>query len=52
MPAQEHVQKAIQEANEKERHLWRHTRRLIKGLQIAIFLYLLYPIALGVIRAI
>lgn len=52
MPNQEYVQKAIQEANQKERHLWRHTRALIKGLQIAIFLYLLYPIAGWVFRAI
>lgn len=52
MPAQDHAQKAIQEANENERHLWRHTRWLFKGLQIAIFLYLLYPIALWMLRAI
>lgn len=51
MPVQEHVQKAIQEANEKERHLWRHTRRLIKGLQAIVFLYLLYPIAVWILRA-
>lgn len=51
MPAKEHAQKAIQEANEKERHLWRHTRWLLKGLQVAVILYLLYPITVWVFRA-
>lgn len=51
MPHQDQIQKSIQEANEKERHLWRHTRWLLKGLQVAVILYLLYPIAVWVLRA-
>ncbi len=50
MPLQDQIQKSIQEANERERHLWRHTRWLIKGLRVAVFLYLLYPIAMWVFR--
>lgn len=50
MPLQDQIQKSIQEANERERHLWRHTRWLIKGLRVAVSLYLLYPIAMWVFR--
>lgn len=51
MPLQEQTQKRIQEANENERNLWRHTRWLIKGLQATVFLYLFYPIAVWVFQA-
>ncbi|WP_241523790.1 hypothetical protein [Chimaeribacter coloradensis] len=43
MTTQETTEKAIQQANERERHLWRHTRWLAKAIQIMIFLWLLYP---------
>lgn len=52
MTSQDQIQKSIQHANQKERHQWRHTRRLIRGMQIALFLYLLYPIVAWVYRAI
>lgn len=48
MTAQDQIQKSIQQANQKERHQWRHARWLIRGMQIAIFLYLLYPIVVWV----
>ncbi|WP_455916336.1 hypothetical protein [Pantoea agglomerans] len=51
MTAQDQIQKSIQQANQKERHHWRHARWLIRVMQIAIFLYLLYPIVVWVHRA-
>jgi hypothetical protein len=51
MTAQDQIQKSIQQANQKERHHWRHARWLIRGMQIAIFLYLLYPMVVWVHRA-
>lgn len=51
MTAQDQIQKSIQRANQNERHQWRHARWLKIGMQIAIFLYLLYPIVVCVHRA-